>query len=167
MATVILTSVRLHEVLQYFPKTGKFSRRVPAANAAAGARFGCPAKNKYLRGRVDGALYYSHRLAWLYMTGSWPIGDVDHIDGDRANNAWENLRESSRAQNCQNIERASISSSGVKNVYFDRPSSRWQVKIMRNYKSKSYGYFETIQEAELVAIRAKQEAHEFHPAFTR
>lgn len=125
------------------------------------------AKNGYLRGRVCGELHYVHRLVVLCMTGDWPSADVDHIDGDRSNNRWVNLRAATRAENLQNRSATTKSASGVRNVYFDKPSGKWQVKVMRSGRSKSFGYFGTLEEASSVALTAKAEMHEFHPRLTR
>lgn len=46
--------------------------------------------------------HYVHRLAWLYMTGLWPVNDLDHINGDSSDNRFSNLREATTAQNIQN-----------------------------------------------------------------
>lgn len=167
MAKPELTAERLRELLHYDPLTGTFTRLVAASNAGAGAHAGCAAKNGYMRCNVDGRLYYMHRLAWLYMTGGWPAGDIDHVDGDRANNRWANLRAATRSQNAQNRSATSAASSGVRNVYFDNPSGRWQVKVMVNYRSKSFGYYQTIEEAAEVARLAKSDMHTFNPEFTR
>ena len=43
--------------------------------------------------------YLAHRLAWLYVTGSWPSQDIDHIDGDPTNNRFANLREVTHQEN--------------------------------------------------------------------
>ena len=46
----------------------------------------------YLHIEIDGQDCLAHNLAWLYMTGEWPPGEIEHIDGDKLNNAWANLR---------------------------------------------------------------------------
>lgn len=38
--------------------------------------------------------YFAHDLAFLHMTGEWPKSPVIHLDGNKSNNAWANLRES-------------------------------------------------------------------------
>lgn len=58
----------------------------------------------YLCVSIYGAPYLAHRLAWLYMTGVWPESDIDHIDGDRTNNQWSNLRLASRTDNRRNAK---------------------------------------------------------------
>lgn len=167
MATDILSADRLREVAKFNPDTGVFIRIESVANIHAGSVMGCAAKNGYLRARVDGTLYYIHRLAWLYMNGSWPDSEIDHKDGDRANNRWVNLRSANRAENKQNISSKTFNLSGVRNVYHDKKSGKWQVKIMKGYKSKSFGYFKTIEEASNAAFMAKRLEHKFNPEFVR
>lgn len=41
---------------------------------------------------VDGVAYRADKLAWLYIHGEWLDCDVIHIDGNRSNNAINNLR---------------------------------------------------------------------------
>jgi HNH endonuclease len=47
---------------------------------------------------IDGELYRADRVAWLYVTGEWPEGEVEHINGDRGDNRWENLRLKEQAE---------------------------------------------------------------------
>ena len=55
--------------------------------------------------RIRGKAYYSHRLAFLYMTGEWPLEEVDHIDRNPYNDAWVNLRKATSSLNKWNQER--------------------------------------------------------------
>lgn len=156
-----LTQEDLALELHYAPDVGSFTR------IATGLTVGCPSANGYLRCRVHGRIYFLHRLAFLAMTGEFPPGDVDHIDGNRGNNAWSNLRAATRSGNCQNRTAATTARSGVRNVYFDPQSGRWQVKVMVDGRSKSFGYFATIEEATPVARAAEAKLHTFHPVLTR
>lgn len=142
--------------LVYSPETGKVTR------FHDGRELCNVAKNGYLRGRVLGELHYVHRLAVLCMTGSWPSADVDHIDGDRANNRWANLRSASRAENLQNRSLVTRAASGVRNVY-PAPNGRWQVKVMVDGRSKSFGYFDLLTDAAEAAKGAKAQLHRFNP----
>lgn len=47
----------------------------------------------YVQVMHDGAGYKVHRIAWLLETGAWPKDEIDHRDGNRANNRWDNLRD--------------------------------------------------------------------------
>ena len=67
-----------------------------------------------------------HRRAFLRAYGYLPA-EVDHRDGDRRNNAIENLRPATRAENNRN--RRGWGSSGEKNVKLDAIGHRWQVKV--------------------------------------
>jgi HNH endonuclease len=51
---------------------------------------------------IDGSLWLAHRLAWLYVYGKLPNGDLDHIDRNPQNNRIENLRIVTHRQNHQN-----------------------------------------------------------------
>jgi hypothetical protein len=48
--------------------------------------------NTYRYITIDGECYRADHLAWLYMTGTWPPGEIEHIDGDNSNDRWANLR---------------------------------------------------------------------------
>jgi HNH endonuclease len=41
---------------------------------------------------IDGELYRADMVAWALQTGEWPEGEIEHINGDRADNCWLNLR---------------------------------------------------------------------------
>ena len=47
----------------------------------------------YIHIEIDGADYLAQDLAFFYMRGRWPRWRVEHIDGDKTNNVWHNLRE--------------------------------------------------------------------------
>ncbi|MFP5340357.1 MAG: HNH endonuclease signature motif containing protein, partial [Gammaproteobacteria bacterium] len=99
-----LSQDRLKQLLNYDPETGRFSWKVSARTKRPDRPFGagCLSPAGYVVLRVDQKLYPAHRLAWLYMNGSWPSKDLDHIDGRRVNNAIANLREAEQVENQQN-----------------------------------------------------------------
>lgn len=104
-----LTEKRLKKFLRYSKKTGLFTRRESVVSKYGGVIYPkgsisgtvCK-KSGYVRIGIDGRQYFAHRLAWFYVTGEWPIEDIDHKNLDRADNKWLNLREASRSKNCQN-----------------------------------------------------------------
>ena len=92
MAEASLTAARLRELLHYNPDDGLFRWRVAGPKRVVGAPAGSRQRIGYIVIRVDGRLHYAHRLAWLHTTGAWPAASIDHIDGDKGNNRWVNLR---------------------------------------------------------------------------
>jgi hypothetical protein len=116
----MITYERVHELLDYDPKTGIFTWKV----GRGGRRFGRVAGNKrsdgYIKIQIDGRSYLAHRLAWLYIYGYLPEHDVDQIDRDPSNNRIDNLREVSRTCNLRNCGNHSSNTSGVKGVSFHK-----------------------------------------------
>lgn len=155
-----LTQARLKELLVYKPQTGVFEWLVgKGAGTEAGGK---DKKNGYMRIKVDGVLYRTHRLAWLYMTGAFPIDHVDHRDGDRTNNRWANLRPAVIAENNQNswIPRSN-SVSGVRGVSWYPLYSKWRAVIGIQGKTINIGYFDSIEEAAAAYTAKKIDIHPF------
>lgn len=110
---------------------------------------------------IDGRPYYEHRLAFLWMTGSWPSQHVDHIDGNGGNNAWSNLRDVNRSQNLQNRRSATrTSKTGFLGVTFNRRAKRFAAQISTGGKNIGLGYFDTAIEAHQAYLCAKRQQHE-------
>lgn len=140
----MLTDERLREVLHYDPMTGDFTRLVGTARRVnVGDIAGSTNGQGYREIMIDRRRYLSHRLAWLYMTGRWPIAQIDHIDIDRANNRWANLREASRSQNQGNTRVPSTNTSGFKGVSLDKESRKWRAQIRAGGKKRWLGSFNT------------------------
>jgi HNH endonuclease len=91
----MLTAERLRELLDYDKETGVFRYKKRSGRGApvlVGALAGGGTPNRYWRIAIDGERYYAHRLAWLHVYGEWPMGDIEHIDRDKNNNAISNLK---------------------------------------------------------------------------
>lgn len=118
----------------------------------------------YRHGAIHGVTYASHRVIWKMVTGEDPI-DIDHIDGDRGNNRWDNLRSVSRSVNLKNAARARDNRSGVTGVRWNG-RGKWQAFITVNYKLICLGSFEDFADA----VTARKEAEQlqgFYPAHGR
>ena len=76
-----LTQERLKEVLDYSPTTGRFRWRVRQGNMSPGCEAGTSSCSGYRAIRVDGLQHLAHRLAWLYVHGKHPAGEIDHRNG--------------------------------------------------------------------------------------
>jgi hypothetical protein len=95
---------------------------------------------------IDGKTYPANRLAWFFMTGVWPRHEVDHIDTNKLNDVWSNLREATPAQNTANKNIYRNNTSGFKGVTLDRKSGKWRARY-GNGGRVSLGRFKTKEEA--------------------
>jgi hypothetical protein len=162
MATLNLA--RLKDVLSYDPDTGSFTWRITKGRAATGARAGSADHiNGYRILSVFGRAYPEHRLAWLYVHGTLPSGDLDHINGDRADNRIANLRQATRSQTNMNAK-ARRSRSGLKGACWNAQAQRWAGRIKLDGKQKHLGSFATAQEAHAAYVEA---AHHLFGKFAR
>ena len=151
-----VTAARLREVLLYIPETGLFYWRYkPNRRICAGDEAGA-----MLRGRqqikVDGCIYRSHRLAWLYVYGSMPENEIDHINGNPSDNRIINLRDVAHQHNVQNQRRPhSRNKLGFLGVSRNSHGNGFRARINDEY----LGTFRTPQEAQQEYIRAKRQKH--------
>jgi hypothetical protein len=151
----LLTADRLRELLEYSPETGIFLWRVkPVRRICAGQVAGCDTGNGYRIIGIDGCYFLAHRLAWLYVTGSWPTKEIDHRNTIRSDNRWNNLREASTRQNFANKGPRRGSKSGLKGAIFERRSQRWIAKIVIEGKLNCLGTFKTPEEAHAAYMSA-------------
>ncbi len=159
-----LTAARVREVLAYNAVAGSFTWVVATAHGRINNRIaGYKRSNGYVRIKLDGKLYYAHRLAWLWTYGHWPLAEIDHINGDPSDNRIANLREATRAENCQNITTPKHGTSGLIGAHFDSQRSRWFSQISVGGKNNHLGYFNTAQEAHEAYKAAKRKLHAFQP----
>lgn len=119
---------------------------------------GSISKNGYVVIRIDKKTFYGHRLAWFYLNQCFPIGDIDHIDGNKSNNSIENLREVNRSVNMQNMKKAKINNKcGLLGV--GKKGDKFRARIKINGKQISIGIFDTAQEAHLAYLNEKRKHH--------
>lgn len=137
---------RLQSLLSYDPATGEWTWLVSRGRVSAGQKAGAESKG-YLVVGIDGRLYKAHVMAWFYMTGEWPSGDVDHSDVDPLNNRWVNLRPATRSQNCGNIPPHHDNTSGFKGVAWHKQRGKWRAQGCVNGKTKHLGLFVSKEKA--------------------
>lgn len=163
MTRHILTQNELKELLHYCQDTGILTWiRTISARARAGQIAGWQDSDGYKKIGIKGLKYKSHRLAWLFMTGRWPLGQIDHIDRNKANNKWVNLREATASQNQMNKDKCKNNNSGFKGVKLTKATGKWQATVQVNYKSIYLGTFET---AELASKAYDKSANGLHNDF--
>jgi HNH endonuclease len=121
----------------YDPLTGHIMR------LRNGKPYGCKMKAGYILGQIggrNGPFVYAHRLAWRYMTGHWPKILIDHKNGIKDDNRWDNLREANHSQNHLNSKNRK-SASGHRGVYWHSKNGKWQVRVTIDGKMRSCGYY--------------------------
>ena len=162
----MITQAELKNVLQYCPATGVFTWLVTknqsavAGEVAGSIETGRKGKS-YRRVTVNGRRYQSHRLAILYMTGSFPSHGTGHHDGNGLNNKWDNLACETQAENCKNVRLNVRNNSGVCGVSWYPSYGNWRAVIYVNKKQISLGYHDDFTDA-VIARKMAEYEHEFH-----
>lgn len=152
-----LTQAHLKELLYYDPETGVFTWRAPRGRAAVGSRAGTRG-NGYVRVRIEGVFYAAHRLAFLYVTGAFPPDCVDHVNRDRSDNRWANLRQATRRENAGNKGIQRNNTSGHRGVSWFERSGKWRARGVSSGRQIHLGLFDSIEEAATVAQAWREES---------
>ena len=159
-----LTQERLKELLHYDPDTGVLRRThamdrghniyekdfIPKSITPAG----------YLQIGLFKYPYLVHRLTFLYVEGRWPH-EIDHIDGDRLNNKWLNLREVDPATNRRNMGIPINNRSGVRGVYWYPRYQKWEATIGKGGEHFYLGRYDSFDDAVAARLTAEKNL-DFH-----
>lgn len=95
----MITQKELKQYVNYDPKTGEFYCIKTHGRRKFGDRIDIKHRDGYMVIYLKRKMYQAHRLAWLYMTGEHPKGEIDHINGIRDDNKFFNLEDVSKAEN--------------------------------------------------------------------
>jgi len=143
-----MTHEELLAAIEYDPETGIITRKITTTyRSKTGVKGGGVDDRGYGQIWVLGKHYRVHRLAWFYMKGEWP-GLVDHINGNKSDNRWSNLRLADKSLNAAN-QRQKASRKLPKGVYQypyqygGRPFAQIRVKNL----VIMLGKFDTVAEA--------------------
>ena len=155
----------VRSILDYDPETGVLTWRARTdMRSQWNARFagkvaGYRNSNGYLRIWINGRQINAHRIAWLWMTGEWPKKQIDHKDGNRANNRFDNLREATNAQNMANRPVQKNNACGVKGVCWANRRNKWRAQIHVKSKNIFLGHFDSIEDAASAYAMASEKLH--------
>ena len=136
-----ITPELLRQLVRYEPDTGKLfwlfrePHHFPNPKNAmrwnvryAGREAFCAVtKEGYRRGVVRKVNLFAHRVAWAIYYGAWPLGEIDHINGQPADNRIHNLRDVDHKTNQRNLKIPRHNRSGFIGV--KRVRGKWQARI--------------------------------------
>lgn len=155
---ITLTYEQVARAVSYDPETGVI-RWIRSAGRhgriPAGAVAGCLNSEGYRHIVIDGAKVKAHRVAYLLMTGAWPSEFIDHVNMDRADNRWANLRPASRTDNKANQRIRKDSRNRYKGVVRQR-DGRWGAEIVKGGVKHWLGMHETEESAAAAYASAAQ-----------
>ena len=139
-----ITAEAVKSLLSYDPETGLLTWKLDRGKKIkAGSPAGWLENDGSIRIQIFGRSYFAHRLAWVIMTGVWPVDLIDHRDLNASNNRWTNLREANDSQN--NHNKITVNKTGARGV--TRRGNRFIARIRMNGKTVRLGTRGTIEEA--------------------
>lgn len=86
------------------------------------------------------------------VTGKFPEF-IDHINHNKEDNRWENLREVTRTENNRNVPISKNNTTGITGISLHKPTKKYRAYISRGSKQIHLGLFESINDA--VQVRQK------------
>lgn len=184
MATTKTIEELIHQTLRYDPEKGELfwkkrdekmfsdSRKRSAAHIAANwnsKHAGKPAftaigSHGYRTGTLGGKRFLLHRVAFFLQTGEWPKNTIDHVNGDRLDNKWSNLRPATRGQNNRNAKGYSKSSPYI-GVSWNKCLGGYVSQVYSNGTRHYCGFSKT--DPERLAIKRDEKAKELFGEYAR
>lgn len=145
----MITLDELKNNLNYDEQTGIFTRKISFNNKTKVGERACFYDRKgYLRIMVSHKTYFAHRLAWFYVHGRWPDGQIDHVNEIKDDNRISNLRDVNQTVNKLNTTMYANNKTGVKGVvHNNRKGKKYKSYIRFDGKLIYLGGYDTIPEA--------------------
>lgn len=153
----------VRRLIAYEPITGRLTWLPRSGNLQFNGKYaGKEAGTRRPNGYIQVSINYrtnvrAHHVAWVLTHGDWPTLDIDHIDGDRSNNAINNLRLATPSQNSANSFRRDKNTSGYKGVSWRRRAKPWSAHIKHMGKSRYLGSFADPAEAHAAYCAAAEQ----------
>lgn len=156
----LLTQEELKKLLHYDPEKGVFTWLVSTGDRIKIGDIAGSLNKGYMLIQMNKFRYMAHRLAFLYMTGSFPPDQVDHINHVKCDNRWENLRPCTNQQNMWNRSKYKDNKWGYRGV--SKNGNKWMAQIRVGEKKLNIGTFDT---PELASQAYQNHAKKLHGKF--
>lgn len=157
----MLDQKELKRILKYNQKTGKFIYNINRGPMKKGDYAGYKNHKGYEVICISGKLYMSHRLVYLYMTSKFPKETIDHINHNKIDNRWKNLRNCKIKDNSKNQSLSKNNKSGFTGVEWSKRDKNWMVRITIEGKRKYLGSYLKFSDAVKVRKLANIK-HNYH-----
>ena len=152
-----ITAEYVNEYLTYDASSGNLYQRKKRPKVQVGNIAGGITTKGYRYIQLGNRKYPAHHIVWLLETGTFPIKQLDHIDGNKINNHFSNLREVSNKQNTENRGKQRNNKSGYKGVSFNTRLKKYVAQIQHNSIPIYIGVFHTAHEAHLAYEKKAKE----------
>jgi uncharacterized Fe-S cluster-containing protein len=147
------------EALDYDAETGELFWNDKAAPKVKNKPAIAKNYQGYIYLKVRGKMILGHRIAWFKHYGSFPIGVIDHINGNILDNRIANLRDIPQSVNMQNQRKAMVDNkTGLLGV--SQKGKKYRAQITINQVKKYLGYFDTPELAHQAYLIAKRNLHQ-------
>lgn len=103
----------------------------------------------YIELRMLGRKMLAHRIIWTLMTGDEPPEEIDHDNGVKHDNRWENLNASTKQKNAKNLPMPTRNRTGVMGVHLNK-YGRFVANGYANGRRVHLGYFDDLETAAAV-----------------
>lgn len=150
----------LKSVVSYDAETGVFKWLKRMGPRKAGTVAGTLTGQNRITICIRRQNHSAHRLAWLYVYGDMPKGDIDHLNGDSSDNRICNLRDVPHGTNLENQRRPHICNTSGKLGVCLKADGRITASISIGGIQKHLGSFKSIAEAHDCYLKAKRELHQ-------
>jgi hypothetical protein len=143
-----LSIERLREVLDLDTETGVLTWRVKIAKkTVVGAPAGSQRHDGYITLQIEKVRVLAHHAVFALVYGRWPVKELDHANGNPADNRPCNLREANRHTNNYNRRTPSNNTSGIKGVFKQARGKCWHARLTTNGVLQRVGGFQTKEQA--------------------
>ena len=142
-----LTREMLKKDLDYNKKTGHFKWVKAKSGRMMEYHAGTITTANSLVICLNGVTFMASRLAFLYVTGSFPEGVVRHKNGNNSDNRWKNLEEIEIKDVLKSRCVGSNNSSGYTGVYHLKDSDKIRASITVEGKRVELGMFDCLKSA--------------------